>query len=82
MLARVARGDSGVGTELVRRFQQHARGRAAALPLRTVGQLRAQAEAIAEGRRKAAREREARERAARERKERAARVRYLTHLAK
>ena len=82
MLARVARGDGGVGPELVRRFRQHTRGPAAALPLRTVGELRAQAEAIAERRRKTARERAAREGAARERKEQAARVRYLTHLAK
>lgn len=81
MLVRVARGDGGVGAELVRRFRQHTRGRVAALPQRTVGELRAQAEAIAERRRKIARRRETRERAVRERKEQAARVRYLTHLA-
>src|SRR6185503_3555463 len=57
-------------------------GRAAASRLRTVGALRAQAEAIAERRRKTAREREARERATREREEQAARDRYLTGLAK
>ena len=82
LLGRVARGESSVGAELVRRFRQRAQGRAAASRLRTVGALRAQAEAIAERRRKTAREREARERATREREEQAARDRYLTGLAK
>jgi hypothetical protein len=82
MLSRVARGDGGVGAELMRRFRQRTHGRAAALPLRTVGALRARAETIAERRQKTAQEREARERAARERKEQAARARYLTGLAK
>jgi hypothetical protein len=82
MLSRVVRGDGGVGAELTRRFRQRTQGRGASLPLHTVGELRAQAEAIAERRRKTARGREAHERAARDRKEQAARVRYLTHLAK
>ncbi|HZL96172.1 MAG TPA: hypothetical protein VFB99_21125, partial [Vicinamibacterales bacterium] len=82
LLARAARGESSVGAELVRRFHQRTQGRAAVSPLRTVGALRAQAEAIAERRRKTAREREARERATREREEQAARDRYLTGLAK
>jgi hypothetical protein len=71
-----------VAAELMRRFRQHTQRRAGALPLRTAGELRARAEAIAERRRKSAREREARERAAREREEQTSRDRYLTHLAK
>lgn len=82
LLARVARRDSGVGTELMRRSRQHTRGRAMALPLRTVDDLRARAKAIAERRRMAARQREAHLRAAREREEEAARDQYLTDLAK
>ena len=82
LLARVARGDGSVGAELMRRFRQHAPRPATSLPLRTAGELRARAEAIAERRRSAAREREARERAEREREEEAARDRYLIDLAK
>jgi hypothetical protein len=82
MLKRVARGDSGVGAEIVQRFRRGSRGRATSLPLRTAGELRARAEAIAERRREIARKREARERAARERQEQAARDRYLTRLVK
>jgi len=82
LLARVARGDGSVGAELMRRFRQHAPRRATALSLRTAGELRARGEAIAERRRKAAREREARERVEREREEEAARDRYLIDLAK
>ena len=55
-LPRVARGEGGVGAELMRRFRQRTQGRAATLPLRTAGALRAQAEAIAERRRKTARQ--------------------------
>jgi hypothetical protein len=50
--------------------------------LRTAGELRAQAEVIAEERREAARELAARGRAARERRELADRDQYLTGLAK
>jgi hypothetical protein len=82
LLARVARGDGGVGAELLRRSRQHTQGRAAALPLRTANELRVRAEAIAERRRNAAREREGRLRAAREREDEAARDRYLSGLAK
>jgi hypothetical protein len=82
MLTRVARGDRGVGAELARRFRQHMQGRAATVPLRTAGELRARAAATVERRRKAAGEREARMRAAREREEQAARNRYLNGLAK
>jgi len=82
LLERVARGDNGVGAELMHRFRQHTQGRAATLPLRTAGELRAQAEAIAERRRQIALEHESRKRAAQERKEQAARDRYLTRLAK
>ena len=81
MLARVARGDTRVGAEIMHRFRQHTRSRAA-LPLRAAGVLRARARAIAERRRKKAREHQARERAAREREEQAARDRYLTRLVK
>jgi uncharacterized protein HemY len=66
----------------MRGFCQHTQGRAAALPLRTANELRVRAEAIAERRRKAARQREARLRAARKREEKAARDQYLTGLAK
>jgi len=82
LLARVARGDAMVGAELTRRFRQHTQGHAAPVSLRTAGELRARAEAIAERRRKAALEREARDRAARDREAKILRDRYLTHLAK
>ena len=82
LLARVARGDEMVGTELRRRFRQLTQGPAAAVPLRTAGELRARATAIAERRHKTAQEREARERAARDREAKTLRDRYLTHLAK
>ena len=51
LLGRVARGDSGVGAELMRRFREQRPSHATALPLRTAGELRARAEAIAEMRR-------------------------------
>lgn len=82
LLSRVARGEGSVGAEIMRRYRRHAPRRAPSMPLRPVGELRAQAEAIAERRRKAAREREDLERAERERVEQAARDRYLTDLAK
>ncbi len=44
MLSRVARGDSSVGAELVRRFRQQSPGHPATLPLRTAGELRVRAE--------------------------------------
>ncbi len=81
-LSRVARGDGSVGAELMRRLRQHAPIRAAALPLRTAGELRASAEETAEKRRKADRAREARERAKREQEKQAAREQYLTSLTK
>ena len=52
------------------------------MPLRTAGELRARAEAIAERRRKTALEREDRERAVRDREAKTLRDRYLTDLAK
>jgi hypothetical protein len=82
MLSRVARGDRGVRAELAHRFRQHMHGRAATVPLRTAGELRARAAATVKRRRKAAGEREARMRAVREREEQAARDRYLKGLAK
>ena len=65
LLTRVARGDGSVSAELLRRFRQQAPRQAVALPLRTAGELRAKAEAIARKRLDAARQREARERARR-----------------
>ena len=82
LLTRVARGDGAVSAELLRRFRLQAPRQAVALPLRTAGELRAKAEAIARKRLDAAGQREARERARREREERAARERYLTGLAR
>jgi hypothetical protein len=82
LLTRVAGGDGSVSTELLRRFRQQAPRQAAALPLRTAGELRAKAEAIARTRLDAAGQREARERARREREEQASRERYLTGMAK
>ena len=82
LLSRVARGDGSVGTEILRRFRRHAPRRGPGMPLRTVGELRARAEATAEKRRKAARDREARERERREREQQAPRQRYLTGLAR
>jgi hypothetical protein len=81
LLSRVARGDGSVGTEILRRFRRHAPRRGPRMPLRTVGELRARAEATAEKRRKTARDREARERERREREQQADRQRYLTGLA-
>ena len=80
LLSRVARGDGSVGTEILRRFRRHAPRRGPVMPLRTVGELRARAEATAEKRRKAARDREAREREGHEREQQAARQRYFTGL--
>jgi hypothetical protein len=82
LLSRVARGDGSVGTEILRRFRRHEPRRGPGMPLRTVGELRARAEATAEKRRKAARDREARERERREREQQAARQRHLTSLAR
>jgi hypothetical protein len=82
LLSRVARGDGSVGTEILRRFGRHAPRRGPSMPLRTVGELRARAEATAEKRRKAARDREARECERREREQEAARQRHLTGLAR
>ena len=82
LLTRVARGDGSVSAELLRRFRQQAPHQAAALPLRTAGELRVKAEAIARTRLDAARQCETRERGRREREERTLRERYLTGLAR
>jgi hypothetical protein len=82
LLTRVAHGDGSVGAELLRRFRQQVPRQTDALPLRTAGELRVKAEAIARTRLDAARQRETRERARREREEQALRERYLTGLAK
>lgn len=66
LLARVARGDRSVSAELLRRCRQRAPRQTAPLPLRTAGELRVKAEAIARKRVDAARQREARERTRRE----------------
>lgn len=58
-LSRVARGDGSVGAELMRRLRRHTPDRAAALPLRKAGELRASARAAAAKRRTAGRGREA-----------------------
>ena len=82
LLSRVARGDASVAAEILRRFRRHAPRRPLQRRLRTAGELRAQAEAVTEKRRNAAREREARERDRRDREQDAARDRYLSALAK
>lgn len=82
LLSRVARGDGTVGAELMRRFRKQAPAHAATLPLRTVGALRARAEALAEQRREVLLAREAKERLRREREQTAARDRHLSTLAK
>ena len=82
LLSRVARGDGAVGAELMRRFRKQAAAHAAALPLRTVGALRARAAALAEQRRAILLAREAKERLRLEREETGARDRHLSALAK
>jgi len=82
LLSRVARGDGTVGAELMRRFRQQVPARAATLPLRTAGALRARAEALAEQAREVVLAREAKERMRREREQAAARDRHLSMLAK
>jgi hypothetical protein len=67
LLSRVARGETGVGSELLHRFRrQHALPRSASAGLRTVVALVARSGAIAERRRQAAVERETKERTRRD----------------
>jgi hypothetical protein len=82
LLSRVARGEPGVGTGLMRRFRRQASRREATRAPRTAGALRARAEERAERRRELARSREAKERGRREREQTAARDRHLSTLAK
>jgi len=82
LLSRVARGETGVDAELMRRFGRQ-RPRLKATPkLRTAGALRARAEEITEERRTVILAREAKERMRREREQAAARDRHLKILAK
>ena len=82
LLSRAALGETGTGAELMRRFQQQARRRAAAVTLRTAAVLRARAEELAEQRRQIIIARESKERVRQEREQAAARERHLMTLAK
>lgn len=82
LLTRVARGETGVAAELMRRSRRQASLREATRTLRTAGALRARAEELAEQRRQVILAREAKERGRREREQAAARERRLTTLAK
>jgi hypothetical protein len=82
LLSRVALGETGVGTELMRRFRRQAPRRATTAALRTAAVLRARAEESAEQRRQVIGAPEAEERARRERDQAAARERHLVTLAK
>jgi hypothetical protein len=82
LLSRVARGETGVGTELMRRFRRQEPRLKAPQSLRTAGALRARAEELAEQRRKVILAREAKERIRQEREQAAARDRHLSLLAK
>jgi hypothetical protein len=82
LLSRVARGETGVGAELMRRLRRETPSPTAQRPLRTVAALRARAEVLAEQRRQGIVARNAKERARRERETAAARDRHLNTLAK
>ena len=82
LLSRVARGETGVGTELMCRVRRQEPRLKAPQSLRTAGALRARAEELAEQRRKVILAREAKERIRREREQAAARDRHLSLLAK
>ena len=82
LLSRVARGEGGVGAELMRRFRPHATRPTRTQTLRTAGTLRARAEELAEQRRQGAVAREAKARARRDREQAAARERHLNILAR
>lgn len=82
LLSRVARGEAGVGAELMCRFRRHATRPTKPQTLRTAGTLRARAQELAEQRRKGVVAREAKERLRREREQAAARERHLNRLAR
>lgn len=82
LLSRVARGETGVGAQLMRRFRRQGPRLKATQTLRTAGALRARAEERAEERREIILAREAKERMPREREQTAARDRHLSMLAK
>jgi predicted nucleic acid-binding Zn-ribbon protein len=81
LLTRVARGETDVVAELMRRARRQASGREATRTLRTAGALRARAERLREQRRQIRLSREAKVRARREREQAAARDRHLSMLA-
>lgn len=81
LLSRVARGETGVGAELMRRFPGQATRREPIQGLRTAGALRARAAELADQRRARIVARETKERARREREQAAARDRHLNRLA-
>lgn len=81
-LARVARGETGVRTELMRQFRGQASRRQVTRTTRTAGALRERAEELAKQQQEVVRAREAKERLRREREQVAARDRHLSVLAK
>jgi hypothetical protein len=82
LLSRVARGEMGVGAELMRRLRRQTPSPAARRPLRTAAALRARAEVLAKQRRQVIVARDAKKRARREREEAAKREHHLNTLAK
>jgi hypothetical protein len=82
LLGRVARGEAGVGAELMRRFRRQTTRREPSRTLRTAGALRVRTAELADQRRARILAREARERARCEREQAAARDRHLNQLAK
>ncbi|OFW17352.1 MAG: hypothetical protein A3F70_14660 [Acidobacteria bacterium RIFCSPLOWO2_12_FULL_67_14] len=81
LLGRVARGEAGVGAELMRRFRRQTTRREPSRTLRTAGALRVRTAELADQRRARILAREARERARCEREQAAARDRHLNQLA-
>jgi hypothetical protein len=82
LLTRVARGETVVGAELVRRFRRRGVMRGNAPPLRTAAALRARAEELEEQRRQVIIASETKNRVRRECEQAAARNRHLNTLAK
>jgi hypothetical protein len=82
LLGRVARGEAGVGAELMRRFRRQTTRREPSRTLRTAGALRVRTAELADQRRARILAREARERARCEREQAAGRDRHLNQLAK
>jgi hypothetical protein len=82
LLSRMARGETAVGAELVRRFRLQTERREPTRTPRTAGALRARARELAEQRRLRTLAREAKQHARRARKQAAARDRHLNTLTK